>query len=65
MMADLYSARSHVCMSIMTTHSELTPSEALGNITPVSVSKYSSAGLQYKAVGRAAGSRSHLETVLQ
>lgn len=46
-------------------HSELTPSEALGNITPVSVSKYSSAGLQYKAVGRAAGLRSHLETVLQ
>jgi len=25
----------------MTTHFELTPSEALGNITPVSVSKYS------------------------
>lgn len=62
MMADLYPARAHVCTSIMTTHSELTPPGALGNIIPISVSKYNSAGLQYKAVGRAAAWRSHLET---
>lgn len=62
MMADLYSARAHVCTSIMTTHSELTPPEALGNIIPISISKYNSAGLQYKAVGRAAALRSHLES---
>lgn len=62
MMADLYSARAHVCTSIMTTHSELTPSQALGNIIPISVSKYNPAALQYKAVGRAAAWRSHLET---